>query len=85
MNKNDYDKFLMELQDKTVKNNTIAKIAKENNRDYITPEDVQEAINRGGDLTKIRLDVLEVMADNAGFGCEDRGLIAFVAFRGEKD
>ena len=53
-------------------------------RDYITPQDV------GGLLTQypervevIRLAVLEVLGYNIGYGAEDLGLCAWLAWRGK--
>lgn len=62
--------------------NCIIAIAKLAGRDYVTPEDVGDAIKQGNDVTKVRLDVLEILAENAGWGAEDSGLCAFIAFRG---
>ena len=61
--------------------NCVIAIAKADGRDYITPEDVSQAINEDNDVTKVRLDVLEVLS---GWGAEDSGLCAFIAFRGTK-
>lgn len=49
---------------------------------YITPETVQLAIDEGVPVEKVRLDTLEVLANIAGCGAEDRSLCAFVAFFG---
>lgn len=65
--------------------NCVIAIAKLADRDYVTPEDVGGAINQGNDLTKVRLDVLEILSENCGWGAEDSGLCAFIAFRGEKN
>lgn len=75
--------FIEKLQLNTLEHNKVAAVAFMNGRDYITPEDVTEAFERGYDVDKVRLDVLEIFGDNAGFGVEDRGLTAFVAFEGK--
>jgi hypothetical protein len=62
--------------------NCVTEIAKTDGRDYITPEDVNEALRRH-DISKVRLDVLEVLGRHAGFGAEDAGLCAYVAFIGK--
>ncbi|MCC7514215.1 MAG: hypothetical protein IT212_05960 [Bacteroidia bacterium] len=77
-------KLIAEIQKRIVAHNCVAQIAKNKyKRNYITPEDIGEAL-KTNNATKVRLDVLEIMADNAGFGTEDRGLCAFVAFQGKK-
>lgn len=65
--------------------NHITKIAKARGRDYITPEDIAEALNADVDPNIVRLDVLEVLGRQTNFGVEDRSLCAFIAFKGEKD
>lgn len=62
--------------------NLITEIAKKHGRDYITPEDVSETINRYPNINNIRLDVLEVLGKQTGFGAEDPGLCAFIAWKG---
>lgn len=57
--------------------NTIVEIAKARNRDYVTPEDVSEAIESMIDLSVIRLDVLEIIGSH--YAAEDISLCAFVA------
>ena len=64
-------------------------------RSYITPDDVGEAIREvyfkhemgspelQESLTRIRLDVLEILGNQTGCGAEDSGLCAFLAWRGE--
>lgn len=61
--------------------NAVLCIAHAAGRDYITPQDVTAAF-RLHSKTKVRLDVLEVLGGLAG--AEDRGLCAFVAWRGKK-
>lgn len=51
-------------------------------RRYITPEDIQHAINAGADRAFIHSEVLKAIADNQ---CEDHKLCAFVAYRFEKE
>lgn len=63
--------------------NCVTGIAKAEGRDYITPEDVGDALKKF-DADKVRLDVLEVLGKQAGFGAEDKGLCAFVAWEGKK-
>jgi hypothetical protein len=64
------------------KMNCIIEIAKTEGRDYITPEDVADALKKF-DVNKVRLDVLEVLGKQVGFGAEDCGLCAFVAWEGK--
>lgn len=67
--------------------NCVTKIAKENNRDYITPEDVADTLKEANtffEVAKVREDVLEVLGKQAGFGAEDAGLCAFVAWEGKE-
>lgn len=66
--------------------NNIVEISKKYNRDYITPEDVAEALKAckdSSEIDKVRLDVLEVLGNTAGVGVEDRSLCAFVAWEGK--
>lgn len=63
--------------------NKVIVIAEQAGRNYITPEDVQQAINeKPSDPHGIRIDVLEVIARQTNFGVEDISLCAFVAFNG---
>lgn len=63
--------------------NKVTAIAARAGRDYITPEDVQEAMDENRDDPHgIRIDVLEVLGKQTAFGAEDAGLCAFVAFKG---
>jgi len=64
--------------------NIIISIAKVNKRDYITPEDVASALGEF-DVNKVRLDVLEVLGKHSGYGAEDAGLCAFVAWEGKTE
>lgn len=59
--------------------NCIIEIAKKNKRNYITPEDVIDAL-KDNDTTKVRYDLLEVLGKQTGFGVEDYGLCAFNAW-----
>lgn len=67
---------------KLLTHNVVVQLAKANERDYITPEDVMEAFDLH-DETKVRLDVLEVLGGL--FGVEDKQLTAFVAFQGKEN
>ena len=63
--------------------NTITTIAATKGRGYITPEDVQAAIDaHPDDIHRVRIDLLEVLGRQTDFGAEDSGLCAFIAFRG---
>ena len=62
--------------------NCIVEIAKKHQRDYITPEDVSEALG-SHEPNKMRLDTLEVLGRTAGAGAEDSSLCAFVAWKGQ--
>ena len=63
--------------------NKVTGIAVKAGRDYITPEDVQQAMDESADDSHgIRIDVLEVLGKQTDFGAEDAGLCAFVAFKG---
>lgn len=64
--------------------NSIIEIAKKHGRDYITPEDVTEALKRSRfSSQKIRLEVLEVLGKQTECGAEDSSLCAFVAWKGK--
>lgn len=62
--------------------NCITNIAMANARNYITPSDVEEALKKF-DVNKVRLHVLEVLGKHSGYGAEDAGLCAFVAWEGK--
>lgn len=64
--------------------NTVIEIAKKHRRNYITPEDVTEALESDVSDSKIQRDVLEVLGNTAGFGAEDSSLCAFIAWKGHK-
>lgn len=64
--------------------NTLAAIAAENGRNYITPEDVAEAINRATPIDRVRLDLLEILGKQTNYGVEDHSLCAFVAWHGPR-
>jgi hypothetical protein len=80
-----------------MKLNLVTSFAHEDGRSYITPEDVQKLVDEAYDLygelpdktklnwalAELRKDVLEVLGNQAGFGAEDSGLCAFVAWKGE--
>ena len=54
-------------------------IAKKNERDYITPEDIQDAID--GDAPKIEIwdELLAILGKQRGLGAEDASLCCFLA------
>jgi hypothetical protein len=58
--------------------------AEDHKRDYITPEDVQEAINEGADKLALYTELLDWIASKA---VEDGPLCAFiaVAFKADAD
>ena len=63
--------------------NIVTQIAARANRQYITPGDVGEAMNRYS-VNRVRLAVLQVLAGVTDFGSEDIGCCAFVAWRGKR-
>ena len=64
--------------------NSVIEIAKKYQRDYITPEDVSEALKKSRfSSQRVRLEVLEVLAKQTEYGAEDSSLCAFVAWRGK--
>jgi len=64
--------------------NTVTEIAREAGRDYITPEDVQAAMDLYGrdDPHRIRIDVLEVLGKASPYRAEDATACARVAYDG---
>ena len=62
--------------------NSVTVIAASKSRDYITPEDVSQALRMETNTDKVRRDVLEVLGKQTTFGAEDAGLCAFIAWRG---
>lgn len=58
----------------------ISAIADRAGREYITPEDIQEAAKAGSDINLIRTEVLAHLGKQTAYGCEDGGLCAFVAW-----
>lgn len=71
------------LREEKTKTNCVAAIAYKADRDYITPEDVAEALKTNPE-DKVRVDTLECLGRVAHFGVEDASLTAFVAFEGKK-
>jgi len=71
------------------KSNILIAIAKECPDAYcVSPETIQEAINRGisqGDICIAMVEIYAGMADDPKFYHEDRSLCAFVATQYEKD
>ena len=60
--------------------NIVTYIAKEKGRDYITPEDVAEAVKRHGQaMLAIQRSILEVISRTTEFGIKDASLCAFIA------
>lgn len=55
---------------------TVRAVAKQQGRDYITPEDVEEALKRGADRQAVREEVLRAVARKQ---CEDPSACAFTA------
>lgn len=58
-------------------------IAEQEGRDYITPEDIQKAIDAGAERAVLQQEVLEVLGGK--MGAEDHSLCAFIAARFEKN
>jgi hypothetical protein len=56
--------------------NMLANLAKAAGRDYITPEDIDEAMQGLG--LDIEMDFLEILANQVGIGIEDTDGCAFV-------
>ena len=60
--------------------NSITEIAKKHRRNYITTEDISEALKKSRfSSQRVRLEVLEVLAKQTGYGAEDSSLCAFIA------
>lgn len=53
-------------------------LAVKEKRDYITPEDIEEAIKNGADKTSLYKEVLLAISAKA---CEDVSLCAFIAVK----
>ena len=68
--------------------NSIIVIAKKNKRDYVSPEDVTKAIQNTGYTTdgivRVRLELLEILGRQTGYGVEDASLCAYIAWRGDR-
>lgn len=62
--------------------NCVIEIARTAGRNYITPEDVTDALMSNNPET-VRLAVLEILGKQTDFGVEDCSLCAFIAWRGE--
>jgi hypothetical protein len=58
---------------------TVLSIARGNGREYITPEDVGEALKVGVPRVDVMAQVLRVLGRIEGSGAEDWSLCAFVA------
>lgn len=64
--------------------NSITEIAKKHGRNYITPEDVTEALEKSRfSSQRVRLEVLEVLGKQTEYGAEDSSLCAFIAWKGK--
>ncbi len=64
--------------------NSVIGIAKKHQRNYITPEDVSEALKLSRFASnRVRLEVLEVLAKQTDYGAEDSSLCAFIAWKGK--
>lgn len=61
----------------------LAELAAEHKRDYITPEDVQEAINAGAERLFLWEELLAILGKQRSLGAEDAGLCCFIAWRFE--
>lgn len=59
---------------------TLIEIASTHKRDYITPEDVQDAIDAGADRLSLWGDLLEILGGK-GAGAEDWSLCCYIAHR----
>lgn len=64
--------------------NCVIEIARTAGRNYITPEDVTDALMSNNPET-VRLAVLEILGKQTDFGVEDYSLCAFIAWSGEVD
>lgn len=63
----------------------LADKAKAAGCDYITPEDVQEAINEGVDRIELWGELLAILGKKRGLGVEDASLCASVAYDFKKE
>jgi predicted ATP-dependent protease len=64
--------------------NSIIEIAKKDGRDYVTPEDVSEALKQSRfSSQRVRLEILEILAKQTDYGAEDSSLCAFIAWKGK--
>lgn len=60
---------------------SLIEIAEAAGRDYVTPEDVQDAIDGGVPMVDLWQELLGILGGATTFGLEDRGLCCFVAHR----
>lgn len=58
---------------------TLVDYARSKGRDYITPEDVGEVLEAGGDAVGVAIDVLAAVGKQT-VGLEDASLCAFLAW-----
>ena len=64
--------------------NSVIEVAKKHGRNYITPEDVSEALKLSRFASnRVRSEVLEVLAEQTDYGVEDSNLCAFIAWKGK--
>jgi hypothetical protein len=64
--------------------NCLGVIANSKVRNYITPEDIREAIDSGIPLDSIRLSLLEILGGIEVYSVEDSYLCSYIAAKGEK-
>ena len=61
---------------------TLTSIAEQHGRNYVTPEDVSEALDSHASKDLIRMEVLALVGRQSKYGIEDAGLCACIAWRG---
>lgn len=75
---NKEEEMLVKYLQDVNKNNCIIKIAIANKRDYVTPEDIEQAL-LVADANTVMRDALSLLGDDTGYGVEDRKLFAQLA------
>lgn len=66
--------------------NRLVELANLDGRHYITPEDVIDALMESEcDPSKVRLDLLEILGKQIGFGALDQARCAAIAFMGRPE
>ena len=58
---------------------SIIAIAKHAGRDYVTPEDVGDAIQNGASKRRVQIELLKIIGRQMDMGAEDASLCAFVS------